>query len=53
MPNALREPPTEMNLYMIFTFNIGEEGFNGASSIKTDIYFALGCMLLAANSMLR
>ena len=52
-PAASPERPAEMNLYVIFTFNIGEEGFNGVSSIKTDIYFTLGFVWLAASSNLR
>ena len=39
--------------YVICIFNINKEGFNDVSSIKTDIYFALGCVLLAASSILR
>ena len=30
-----------MNVDVIFTFNLGEEGLNGVGSIKTDIYFVL------------
>ena len=41
-PTASRERSPEMNLYVIFTFNIGEEGFNAISSIETKIYFVLG-----------
>ena len=44
VPTASRERPAEMNLYVIFTLNTGEEGFNGVRSIKPDIYFALGCV---------
>ena len=42
--------PAEMNLYVISTFHRGEEGFNGISSIKTDIYYKLGWLWFAANS---
>ena len=48
-PTTSLEWSAEMNLYMIFTFNIGEAGFNGVSSSKPDIYFALGCVCLAAS----
>ena len=43
----------EMNLYGIFKFNIGEKGFNGVRSIKTDIYFMLGCVWFADPSIKR
>ena len=35
---------------VICVFNIDKEGFNGASSIKTDIYYSLGWLKFAANS---
>ena len=38
---------------MISTFHRGEEGFNGVTSIKTDIHFALGFVWPAASSVLR
>ena len=34
---AERTGPADTNVDVIYTFNIGEEGFNGVSSIKTDI----------------
>ena len=43
----------DMNVDVICIFHRGEVGFNGVSSIKTDIYFVLGCVLLAASSILR
>ena len=44
--------PADGIIYVIYTFGGGEEGFNGISSIKTDIYFAPGCVWFAANSIL-
>ena len=49
----LRTQWANMNVDVICTFNRGEEGFNGIGSIKTDIYFALGCVSLAATSIQR
>ena len=40
-PTALPEWSAETNPYVICIFTINKEGFNGFSSIKTDIYFAL------------
>ena len=51
-PAVSPERPAEMNA-MICIFNIDKEGFHGVSSIKTDIYFMLGFVLLAASSILR
>ena len=42
------EQPAEMNT-MICIFNIGKEGFNGVSSIKTDIYYRLEWLWFATN----
>ena len=47
---AARESGTrgaDMNVNVICTFHRGEAGFNGVSSIKTDIYFTLGCVWFA------
>ena len=38
-------------IYVIYTFRRGEEGFNGLSTIKTDIYFARGWVCSAASSI--
>ena len=46
-PAASPERPAQMNLYVICIFNINKEGFNGVSSTKRDIYFALGCVWFA------
>ena len=46
VPTASPERPAEMNA-VICIFNIDNEGFNGVSSIKTDIYFVHGFVLLA------
>ena len=43
----------DMNVDVIYTFNSRKEGLNGVSSIKMDIYFTLGCVWLAASSILR
>ena len=51
-PTALTERPAEMNA-LICISNINKEGFNSVSSIKTDIYFTLGFVWLAASSNLR
>ena len=50
-PTALPEWSAETNLYVICIFNINKEGFNGFSSIKTDIYFALGFVWRTASSI--
>ena len=42
-----------MNVDVISTFNIGEEGFNGFTSTKTDMYIALGWVWFAATSIKR
>ena len=42
-----------MNVDMIYTFNIDEEGFNGVKSIKTDIYYRLGWLWFAVTSIKR
>ena len=52
-PTTSPERSAEMILYVICIFNISKDGFNGISLIKTDIYFALGFVLLAASSILR
>ena len=52
-PAASPERPAEMNLYLICIFNINKEGFNGVSSIKTDIYYSLGMLWFAATSIKR
>ena len=51
-PAVSPKRPAEMNA-VICIFNIDKEGFHGISSIKTDIYFALGFVWLAASSILR
>ena len=48
-PAVSPERPTEMNA-VICVFNIKKEGFNGVSSIETDIYYRLGWLWFAANS---
>ena len=50
---AAQTGPTERNIYVICTFNIGKETFNEVISIKTDLYFALGWVSFAASSILR
>ena len=50
---ARRVGPNSRIIYVIYTFHRGEEGFNGVGSMKTYIYFALGCVWFAANSSLR
>ena len=52
-PKASPEKTAEMNLYVICIFNIHKEGFNGVSSIETDIYFALAFVWFAATSIKR
>ena len=42
-----------MNVHVIFTFNLAEEGFNGVGSIKTDIYYRLGWLWFAATLIKR
>ena len=46
-------PGADMNVNMICTFQRGEEGFNGVSSIKTDIYYRLGWLWFAATLITR
>ena len=48
-PTVSPERPDEMNAVLCI-FNINKENFNGVSLIKTDIYFALGFLWLAARS---
>ena len=48
---AERTGPTDTNVDVIYTFNISEEGFNGVSSIKTDIYYRLEWLWFAATSI--
>ena len=43
----------DMNVDVIFTFNRGEEGFNGMMSIKTDMFLALGWVSFPATLVLR
>ena len=43
--------PDRWVIYVISTFRRGEEGFNDVGSIKTDIYYAPGCVWLAATSI--
>ena len=51
-PTASPKQPAKMILYLKCILNINKEGFNGVSSIKTDIYFVLGIVWLAASSIL-
>ena len=46
LPNRL----ADIKVDAICTFHRGEEGFNGISSIKTDIYYRLGWVWFAAIS---
>ena len=46
----IREHNADMNVDVICTFNSRKEGFNGVSSIKTDIYYRLGWLWFAATS---
>ena len=50
---AGRARTTNRIIYVICTFHRGEEGFNGIGSIKTDLYYGLGWVCLAASSILR
>ena len=50
---SLPNQPADINVNVIYILNINKEGFNGVSSIKTDIYFTLGSVWLAASSILR
>ena len=43
----------DINVAVIYRFNRGKEGFNCIGSIKTDIYFTLGWVSLAASSISR
>ena len=52
-PTASRKWSAEINLYVICIFSINKEEFNGISSTKTDIYFALGCVWFADPSIKR
>ena len=47
-PTVSPERPAKMNA-VICIFNIDKEGFNGVSSIITDIYYRLGWLWFAAN----
>ena len=50
---AGRTGPTDRTIYVISTFNIGEEGFNGVRSIKTDIFYSMGRLSFAATLIKR